>query len=266
MPGGFPIGPEICNGSSAGIVSSSSSALAVTGGTANNFGAWTQMIAATSFDVAYIVAMVSDQVVSNFNSVYDIGIGAAGNETPIVNKLMGYGGNGNNYNAYELPVSIPAGTRISVRELGGGSGNSGHIGLELFDAGFTNMEGGAGVDAVGFVAGTCHGTSVTTGAANTKGSYSQLVASAARDYLGFCVAIDGLDAALGVHGILDIAIGAAGSEQIIVPDWIFTLTTQGSPVSKFYAIPIPAGARVAARAQDITGAQSFGVTVYGVYK
>jgi hypothetical protein len=69
--------------------------------------------------------------------------------------------------------------------------------------------------------------------------------------------------------LLDIAIGASGSEKIILSNysWIWTgVEAAGTAPSPFFAIPIPAGTRISARIAVSSGAANFGITAYGVYR
>ena len=79
------------------------------------------------------------------------------------------------------------------------------------------------------------------GTANTKGSYTQMVASTSRDYCALAWCMDSLNVtpANTANFLVDVAIGGAGSEQVIVSNLF---------------------------AQHVAGTQTFGATLYGVYK
>jgi hypothetical protein len=126
---------------------------------------------------------------------------------------------------------------------------------------------------MGFQSATTKGTTVTcAGSANTKGSYAQVTASTSYDYIGLGFALDSqaLTSGNGAVWLMDIAIGAAASEKIILPDWAFAVYNQTSyllPATchpPFLPMKIPAGTRLSARCQSGLASASCGVTIYGV--
>jgi hypothetical protein len=68
--------------------------------------------------------------------------------------------------------------------------------------------------------------------------------------------------------LMDFAIGAAASEQIVIPDLYLgasvNVTVMGPKVFGPFDIPIPSGSRLAARCQCVSGGASFDLIVYGV--
>lgn len=89
--------------------------------------------------------------------------------------------------------------------------------------------------------------------ANTKGSYVQLTSSLAEDcdMLGINIFYNSTVAS-AVRNSYDIAIGAGGSEQIIVADLVAEAGQQFGAAVIHLLIPvtIPAGTRIAARSQS----------------
>lgn len=102
--------------------------------------------------------------------------------------------------------------------------------------------------------GTGDGTSVTPGTANTKTAWSQMIASTTYPSYGFWIQVlNGATTALQFSYLVDIGIGAAGSEVVLLPNFIATPSiivgqTAGS-VIHFIPLFIPKGTRVAMRAQ-----------------
>ncbi len=98
---------------------------------------------------------------------------------------------------------------------------------------------------------------VGRGAANTKGSYTQVVAATAFAYDALCVQLfeDG-NSGGGDTFLADIAIGAAASEVVIVPNLLLDSARLVGGVGAGITIPvsIPAGSRVAVRCQEPGGA------------
>lgn len=99
------------------------------------------------------------------------------------------------------------------------------------------------------------------GTANTKGSYAQIVASCPFDAAGFYLHFGGGNT--GTHDTLwDIAVGAAGSEQIILAD--FQVSVSGFTSAKtqvFVPLRIKAGERIAVRLQSTTASATLGIGI-----
>lgn len=271
MPGGYPIGPDLCNFQNITANTSTSFTVQTSSGAAATAGAWVQLSAATPYDTCWMVVMADLSSLSNYMAVHDIAIGAAGSEIILVPKLISY------YpvsSAYSFPIDIPAGTRIAARATSTAATETSRVAVMLLDGGFTQMKGVAGIDAIGFNAANVYGTVIATpAAANTKGSYTQLIAATARDYIGFFWSTDSMANTSGGNpqGVLmDIAVGAGGSEVPLVTNafcYALSNNTRVPSTYNFLPIQIPAGSRLAARIQSNLGtAQSLGLTIYGVYQ
>lgn len=95
------------------------------------------------------------------------------------------------------------------------------------------------------------------GTANAKGSYVQVVASTAFAYDALLVQIFQDSASGGAQCfLLDISIGGAGSEVVVVPNLLLDSmrNTGTADVSLYIPLQIPAGSRIAARCQEAGGA------------
>lgn len=107
------------------------------------------------------------------------------------------------------------------------------------------------VTDIGTVATASRGAAVSITAANTKGAYSELIASAPYDAGGLV-----FDAFFGsTYGwLFDIALGALGSERVVVPN----IMIGTSALQRFYfPVQIPAGSRVSVAGQcNFNGAQT----------
>jgi hypothetical protein len=263
------LSPEWCNGNSVGV--SSSSGTALTGGANNVKGSYTQITASAPSDVRAIAVSLQETTNSTTHCFVDIAVGASGSEKVIISNLMVEGStNGSTGTDYLLPVNVPAGTRISARAQNGSAVADGPaVNLTLFDGGFLS-EGFAGVDDIGSVTATTFGSLLTASATvNTKGAYTQLVASTAVDYDGFWFRPSAPSSGTAAQqNLLDIAIGGSGSEIVIVPNiQINCVTKPAFPM--FFGplwIPIPAGTRLSARIQSATGSATAGLQLYGIYK
>ena len=94
---------------------------------------------------------------------------------------------------------------------------------------------------------------------NVKGAYTELITSTPWDADGLLVQLQINNST--VSALMDFAIGAAGSEVIVLAN---ALIAQTSRVSTWVHIPIsiPAGSRVAARAQATTGGHAIAVMAH----
>lgn len=121
--------------------------------------------------------------------------------------------------------------------------------------------------------GSCSGTTtsnnVTSGfrtvsasaTVNTKGAWTELVASTAEDYDALAVSF--ALSASNVSHLIDIGIGAAGSELVVMGD---VHTSIANNITEWVMIPkaIPAGTRISTRSQCSTASGQYRAGVTGV--
>lgn len=113
------------------------------------------------------------------------------------------------------------------------------------------------------------GTSVTAaGSAHTKGSYTTLIASTGYAAFGImvCVGNVGTAASTNTRTLVDIAIGAASSEVVIIPNLLAgqagaSNSASSEPNVYFFPITIPAGVRISARSQSLAASDTVHVQV-----
>jgi len=114
------------------------------------------------------------------------------------------------------------------------------------------------------------GTSVAAGGvAHTKNAtYTQLIAATGYNAFGITIALADTAAASARSNVLvDIAIGGAGSEQVIIPNLIggnasLWSTASHGPKMYFFPIFIPAGVRLSATAQAAIASDTVRVAVW----
>jgi hypothetical protein len=116
-----------------------------------------------------------------------------------------------------------------------------------------------------------YGTSVTCGAsANTKHtSYTELIASTAYDSYGIAVRFTNVATATTItDALVDIAIGAASSETVIIPNLLAgqvgatATAAMGGGVMYYFPIKIPAGVRLSANGQAAVAGDTVHTSVY----
>ncbi len=116
------------------------------------------------------------------------------------------------------------------------------------------------------------GTTVTaSGSINTKGSWVTLLTpSFDTQWVAFCFMYSA-DSAVMTDQLIDIGIGGAGSEVVIVPNylcgWAGTPLAGGVGIGtqdKWFVVPmqIPAGTRIAARLQSVISADTVNVLAF----
>lgn len=99
------------------------------------------------------------------------------------------------------------------------------------------------------------GVNVTSGAAHTKGAtWTQLVASTAESSAGLILYVGNSDvSAADSSSLLDIAIGAASSERVLIAN----IGVGGSERSSalLFPVAIPKGSRISAKLQSVTASK-----------
>jgi hypothetical protein len=244
-----------------GHVPASSLAVAVTAAaTANVKGAYTAIIASTTADMHGIWIQIP-RCATGTDNLIDIAIGAAASEVIIAADLgvsSGTGAIGRGV-GYFFPITIPAGTRIAARCQSTTLSSVVHVQITGFEGGFLTPCVLSRVTTYGAATADSGGVSIDPGAtANTKGAYTQIVAATTFPirslifYLGNQINVTRTSA----DWLMDIAVGGAGAEQIMIPDvhvWcVSTEDTMHPQISIPMPVCIPAGTRISARAQCTT--------------
>lgn len=127
-------------------------------------------------------------------------------------------------------------------------------------------------------AGSANFTTVATGilctsnaSVNVKGSYAQIVSATDRDWYGFWLksARSATTSLSNTAALLDIAIGGAGSEVVILANFLcgmqfpITSMTFGCNEAVYVPLFIPKGSRISCRNQCATAAQGMRLYVVG---
>lgn len=123
---------------------------------------------------------------------------------------------------------------------------------------------GSRVAACGATAASTLGTTVTAaGSANTKGSYAQLIATTPFAATGIMLSVFRMSANNG-RFLVDIAVGAGGSEVVIVADLSVGGTGSNGLYQNHVWIPlaVPAGVRLSARCQCSTASRTIQVMAH----
>lgn len=222
-------------------------------------------------------------VTASRSALLDIGIGAG--PTWVINDLLVPAARqaiSPNNAVYLLPFHVPSGVQVSARaRITGVTAKSMGVICHLLSGVFIGGPGGglSKVDAIGLnaTAANARGTDVDPGAsANTKSAFasSVLTTSCPRDIKMCYVAVGtgGQTANGSADWLVDIGVGAAGVETVLLPNLYFTMSNniaQGpTPVAQGpFPCNIPAGTRIAARAQcgnTTTGVRQIDVMLIGI--
>lgn len=234
--------------------------------TSHTKGTWVEVTAATSFAYEALHVTAMEDPTSGGADVFlvDIGVGASGSEIVIVPNILidnNRAALGQVLVALNLPLAIPAGTRIAVRcqDSTGSGTRSTRIGL-VGKAGGANYPVALCQSLVNYGALTAstNGTLVDSGAtANTFGAWVQFTASTSARH-NFLHPVIGYDKQTGggsgavANAEYQIAVGASGDEQIIGYGQVsfggggYGVISNGLP---FYP-QIPVGSRLSMRTKS----------------
>ncbi len=250
----FPMGSSRL--ATLGALSASSIGTAVAAhASANTKGAWVEFSASTPFAAAGFYLLWSLPGTASSRLV-DVGIGAAGSEVVVLSNLIVAGGAGFQREAIFIPLEIPSGARLAVRQQSSTGGQNSELVIVLVAKSFHGPGGFHRAVTYGANPGDSGGVQVDPGGTiNAKGAYSEIAGATTGPTHGMLFLTGTQGNALMTSGawLCDIAIGAAGSEKIVVAD-LFLLVDSGPdfmvPGAIFFPVTIPEGSRIAVRAQS----------------
>ena len=256
-----------------GQTAASSTGTTVTAGTANVKGVWAQISAATPVNASGVIVMLAS-LSANGDYLIDIGIGAAGFESVLIRNILYCRRADDACAHFRFDVGVPAGSRLVARAQSTASSPTVVVAAMLLSYGFPGLSHLGLVLDYGTAVADSGGTGVDPGATlNTKNSWAELVAATAspiRQIL-ICIGNQGNNVRSAASWLLNIGVGPAGQEHVILADMTLESETVADlmqpPVLGPFPVAIPAGSRIAARAQcSISDATDrlFDVAVYGV--
>lgn len=242
----------------------------------NTKGSWVECFASTPFPALGIDVSIAATLNGNSDRLVDIGIGAASSELVIIGDLPAPNiADRCMYHAF-FPLMIPEGSRLSHRSAATVASQGTLVGMTLVAGGFIGQHASAQVcTTLGAVAADSGGTGIDPGGtAGTKGSWVQVPASTVTDkpfrWLGIGLGNQANAARASGSFLMDVAIGAAGSEQIILENLHINSQTNGEMLPWFigpFPVYIPEGSQLSARASssliDATD-RLFDVIFYGL--
>lgn len=235
---------------------------------------WTEVDASTELNANGMIVHVAAEAAAAL--IAEIGIGGGGSEVSFVGPFTVAARRSNFGAALYAPIHIAAGSRLSARGDIMTGGIEGEIAITLLGDSFLSGQVLSRCTSYGTAdaSGTAAlGTQVDPGGtAHTKGSYAQISASTDHLIRSIIINVDARDNTTPADSmfLVDIAVGSATSEQVIIGD---LLVSQGNfqrqMLPNFIGpipINIPAGTRLSARAQsEITDATDrlLGIQILG---
>lgn len=220
-------------------------------GSNNTKGSYSQLTAATSYAAGGALVIIGGANTSGGAYLIDIAIGGSGSEQIILPDLYYHAQSDSTYMYFYIPISIPKGSRIAARAACSSASRT--VRVNVVTVAGEAVAGSA--TAYGTDSANSRGTQLTSsGTSNTKGSYTQLTAATTASHR-WCVAM--LRGVSGSQYLVDLAVGAAAAEQVVVPNLNLRDSSGGDPVAFGFPMMVPEGTRIAGRCA--AAGSSFGV-------
>ena len=232
-------------------------------------GSYAEVVASTSADSNFMSFRIQSTAVNGASSghLLDIAVGSAGNEVVIAPDLAvgGIGGLGSDV-VIQMPISIPSGSRIAIRNQAEIASQTARVGqFELFNFDATGVP--TEVDSLGINTATSAGTKL----AGSSGSWTEIVASTTRAYTAICMVPSTTEAVQSnlANRTLEVGVGSSGNE---VSFGAINVSYSGN---EFVALrsnvvlfgqDIPAGSRLAVRHDIAANPQRADISLIGIPK
>jgi hypothetical protein len=258
------------------LTASSRGTLVTSAGTVNTKGSWVDLGSATGFAYeAITVWCYRGDIAANY--MVDIGISDGSNRFVLVADLYLAGQKlAIEYGFHvTLPLRVPAGAQLSARVACSVVSRTLDVGIVGHSSGIGGAPGFSRCVAL-FTPASSRGIAVDPGGtANTKGAWAELTSSSpARVGAMFGLIGFNNDVARTATGslLLDIGVGVASSEFVLYPNanvsWGATRDGPSNcPRVPPFACDVPAGTRIAARAQGsvtAAGDRAVDLALYGL--
>jgi hypothetical protein len=234
--------------------------VAITSGTpAHTKGNYAQLTASSSFTIDALV--IHPDYSSGREQMFDIAIGAAGSEKIIVANALASGGGAMTYNVGPMciPIHIPSGTRIAARSQSTAAADTMYLSIGCYRSNHLRNTLGNYVTTYGANTADSGGTSIDAGSsAYTKGSWVEITSSTTVNHRGLIIGVGNQQntARTSAAFWVDVGIGAAGSETILLAHYMFGVGGNGTalnPVySRYFDVSITAGTKLSCRCSSST--------------
>ena len=230
--------------------------------TADTLGTIVELITSTENDSNSMSIMLTEYTFASAAPVsflMNIYIGGSGSEVALVENIHFYSDNSAaNYSLcqFDFPVRVPSGTRISADvQTDTAAADAVMIIAQFRAGGFQSSRGCSEIVSYGANTATTNGATVDPGATiNTKGAWAEVEASTAQALRGFTLSMGSNlnNATDSANWLIDIGVGGSGSEVVIAENIYGNTTGQEKIINdgSFFEVDIPAGSRIAIRAQS----------------
>lgn len=245
----------------------------ITVASTNTKGSWITVVDPLPYDVQGVIVNVRQSVAGSPSCLVDIGVGAAGSEVVVIPDLM-FSSRLGHPSAQWIPMAFPSGARMAVRCQCTSTTNIPQITVTTIAATDASGPGYQKMVAYGVTAASSDGTVIDPGGtANTKGSWTQITAATtfaiSMLYIAFAA---GADSALADGTwLVDLGIGAGGSEIVLIPDILVGAQLASDLIAPQLLGPIPVhvpiGTRLSMRSacsHNAVGDRLFETVVYGL--
>lgn len=156
----------------------------------NTKSGWVEIIASTNYAAFGFTLVISGDSASAtvVKNLWDIGVGGAGSEQPLVLNYLHNGGGLMTSGGYAIffPIYIPPGTRISARHQSNVASQAGRVQIFLHGIGdLPPWKAFSGAEGIGVDTATSGGLSHTPGNTGTESTWTNLGSTLARRYGAF---------------------------------------------------------------------------------
>lgn len=252
----------------------STGTLATASATANTKGVWAQLVAATPVNASGIIVMLASPSAAG-DYLIDVGLGAAGFESVLIGNILYCRRADITAAHFQFDIGLSANSRLVARVQSTSASATVAVAVALLSYGFPGLSHLGVVLDYGTATADSGGTGIDPGATlNTKNSWAELVAATARPirWLLICIGNQGNNVrADDVGWLLNVGVGPAGQEHVLLANMDLASRSGSDLMQPLrlgpFRVAIPAGSRIAARAQcSISDATDrlFDVAVYGI--
>lgn len=159
-------------------------------GSANTKSGWVELIASTNYNAFGFSLIIGGDSASAtvVKNLFDIGIGAASSEQPLISNILHNSGGLFTSGGYTqfYPIYIPAGSRISARHQSNVASQAGRIQIFLHGIGdIPPWKAFSGAEGVGVDTSTSGGLSHTPGNTGAESTWTNIGSTLARRYGAF---------------------------------------------------------------------------------
>lgn len=230
-------------------------------------GSYTQIDASLSADASGIwvyMTLTTSQTGLDTSTVLEIATGAAASEVNWANVQVGFR---NAVHGYFVPGFITSGTRVAARVRSAVANQFGTCRFGFFPA-------DKSVDPItpvtmGYTPSAAAGVVLPTpGATNSEGAWVEIAAATSGDFGNLLVNIGGgrTNTQAAGDGLIDIGIGAAAAETVLISDIHCSTSTAETCVPRSpltFGVDIPSGSRLSARQRSSSTSCKFDVFLVG---